>query len=432
MRWLLENGGWVDATALSWPAATKLGRGVVAKRNVAPREAVVRVPSTLHLSAKSAPEELRTQVLDHIEHEDDSGEEPEAETIHTRELAVVMTDCVDRLADKCFWWPYLDALPKQMDLPDTWTFDEVMDLQDPGIESRAERNALERARVFRNLEALRGRTSLVATYKRETLDWAFLTIQTRAFGVDGYDTLIPMFDNFNHNSSSGRDILVSADSMAFVPGATAAGEEMWNTYGPKANEELLLYGFVESHNRNDFVRGTPTVAGRSAELTLRWPRESNPRLGILLGGVVPVDFLQTWAYLAMDSPDPLEFPSLAQSTRPWRTCARMMGEAHTFFGTTMEEDIAELHRGEFHHNAHRETISLVYRIGRKDLIRAHHDLCVALAHVQACSASWTRTSVMGSVLAANRGVSVGAFGSGLRMWRRVWLASRDALQMTWY
>lgn len=130
--------------------------------------------------------------------------------------------------------------------------------------------------------------------------WARCTCTTRAFPLslvsgclehaDATFILCPLLDSFNHRAGAEIEWRVCADTSDAADSGTQAsgvefrlpkdaqplsqGAEIWNDYGPKSNEDLLLnFGFCENGNRHDRVemlaRATgplPALRARAAEL----------------------------------------------------------------------------------------------------------------------------------------------------------------------
>lgn len=112
--------------------------------------------------------------------------------------------------------------------------------------------------------------------------WAHASCTSRAFplwlapGAEDRQhvlfLLLPLLDMFNHRSGapiSWSPCQGGGVEFRLPAGAEplAVGDEVWNYYGPKSNEELLLnYGFCEAGNQNDCVNLLLRVAAPSGQL----------------------------------------------------------------------------------------------------------------------------------------------------------------------
>lgn len=93
--------------------------------------------------------------------------------------------------------------------------------------------------------------------------WSHLVFLSRAFPEyvvhtqceEGSMVLLPIIDLLNHDSHSKVQWYGQADSFCFEKyDGIASGQELFNNYGAKGNEELLSgYGFVKEDNEFDYV-----------------------------------------------------------------------------------------------------------------------------------------------------------------------------------
>ena len=175
--------------------------------------------------------------------------------------------------------PYLAALPK--DAPDvaSWTASELASLAgtDVGAAAMAAKDALvtEHERVQAAL--------LDATLKVPLAEirWARGCYLSRRFpprlldaaapltGAPG--VLLPFFDLLNHGKGTEIEWRGDGTSVSFAAGATGIlpNAEIFNNYGSKANDELLLaHGFALENNEHDRVALKMTVASGDGRRTL--------------------------------------------------------------------------------------------------------------------------------------------------------------------
>merc|ERR1719464_1391346 len=68
--------------------------------------------------------------------------------------------------------------------------------------------------------------------------------------------MVPLLDLLNQRSDADLTVKVRAGHLEFICDAgVKAGEQLWNNYGAKANDELLLhYGFAVEDNPCDSVQ----------------------------------------------------------------------------------------------------------------------------------------------------------------------------------
>ena len=94
-------------------------------------------------------------------------------------------------------------------------------------------------------------------------------IAHRSTGAPGI--LLPFFDLLNHGKGTEIEWRGDGQSVAFAAGADGieAQAEIFNNYGSKANDELLLaHGFALENNEHDRVALKMTVASGDSRKTL--------------------------------------------------------------------------------------------------------------------------------------------------------------------
>ncbi len=124
IAWLLANGA--RYPKLNWPATTPLGRGALAKEDIAPFEPILEIPVKLMMSPLSAyaDEELGPVLRRH------------QELVRGDMLLAVhlMREIVK--GESSFYYPYLCTLPRP-DCLSEWAESDVKQLQDEALEFRA-------------------------------------------------------------------------------------------------------------------------------------------------------------------------------------------------------------------------------------------------------------------------------------------------------
>ena len=174
--------------------------------------------------------------------------------------------------------PYLSALPK--DAPDvaSWTAEELASLAgtDVGAAAMAAKDAL--VTEHERIHALLGPAYEVPL---EEMRWArgcylsrrfpprLLDAEAPSAGAPG--VLLPFFDLLNHGKGTEIEWRGDGQSVAFAAGADGIEPqaEIFNNYGSKANDELLLaHGFALENNEHDRVALKMTVASGDSRRTL--------------------------------------------------------------------------------------------------------------------------------------------------------------------
>ena len=118
----------------------------------------------------------------------------------------------------------------------------------------------------KTIEALNARHPEIfplADFTFERFKFSWNTIQARAFGRRlPWTALVPFADCLNHNNVQTKyDYDIEGNGMfrLFPSGSNsyAQGVEVFNSYGRRANENLLLdYGFAMEDNEWEDVRAT--------------------------------------------------------------------------------------------------------------------------------------------------------------------------------
>lgn len=199
------------------------------------------------------------------------------------------------LGEKSFWEPYISALPGENDMTTPWWFDneDLMWLLGTNIHlsTEVEKSGVEMRRAMWKEHWETGVTvlkeaganvegfswwvapscsgALTANKKcRELYLWAATIFSSRSFtsliftsslpetsGKESFALLYPMIDSFNHKF--GAKVLWNMDKGDFELSTiepAKAGQEVFNNYAPKGNEELLNgYGFCIPDNPCDEV-----------------------------------------------------------------------------------------------------------------------------------------------------------------------------------
>ncbi|CAG9460311.1 unnamed protein product [Pedinophyceae sp. YPF-701] len=278
LAWVRDHGGDVSKVEISAAAE----RTLVAQQRIAPGECSLTVPQHLILHAGLAQDDV------------DYGPDfralarEEGASLDARFLLSLLL-----LVERCrgaesFWAPYVAVLPRTYEDP-WWWDDDTLELISGTRLGRAVvaqgENVKTVGRLAARLVQLRsertgdgGGCIAEATITGErgwgltelAAKWARSSVWSRAFNVhelgDHGKTicLVPVIDMLDHNpghqaawhTAGGKGPFHMVTSTGVEAGAT-----LWNNYGLKANEELLLgYGFALENNPRDFVHVTIATA----------------------------------------------------------------------------------------------------------------------------------------------------------------------------
>ena len=261
--------------------------------------------------------------------------------------------------------PYLAALPK--DAPDvaSWTSKMLASLAgtDVGAAAMAAKDALV-------TEHERGQALLDATHKVSLAEvrWArgcylsrrfpprLLDAEAPSAGAPG--VLLPFFDLLNHGKGTEIEWRGDGQSVAFAAGADGieAQAEIFNNYGSKANDELLLaHGFALENNEHDRVALKMTVASGDSRRTL------GP-FYLRRGGDFPRALWRAFA-------DPTGDPASSDSDSP----PEIDAESVEVLLATLERKLAPFKRSEIADakaalGAGRSASVAFYRIGQREIL----------------------------------------------------------------
>ncbi|CAG8447945.1 2184_t:CDS:10 [Scutellospora calospora] len=244
-KWLCENEATFPKVRFD---EDKNGMGgSYAVQPIHPNEIIATLPLNLTLTPKLARESL-----------------PILTSLSCRAALATFLVHERLLGNLSFYHPYINILPKNISTPLTYSEREMLWLKGtnlgPGSENRKEilRKEFEEVlKVVSNGEFIDG-------LSWELYMWACDVISSRSFpnklvnpdDTETKEALFPLIDSFNHKPRQkitwevherNKLRLVASDYIE-------AGQQIYNNYGSKSNEELLVgYGFCIPDNPDDWV-----------------------------------------------------------------------------------------------------------------------------------------------------------------------------------
>ncbi|KAI9319676.1 hypothetical protein BX666DRAFT_1915131 [Dichotomocladium elegans] len=241
-----------------------------------------------------------------------------------------------KLGASSFYWPYLAMLPEK--IMTALHFDD-QDMQFLANTPLAISVAERKAEAYRDYELV-SKEPVVVENGGLTWDeylWGYSVLSSRSFpyklidpkaeaNAPDSEVLFPLLDQLNHKPNTKITWLRTGDpetgTLSFVAGeAFSEGEQLFNNYGPKSNEELLLgYGFCFDYNEFDHVALKPNFSqDPNGQLKLQIlsqagvasGNESDPLLYYVHRNNVPASFWKLMRVLVMN---PIETQYYAECT----------------------------------------------------------------------------------------------------------------------
>jgi len=305
LKWLEEEGevylkeesSWGEAPhpmAISTETKDEItnessGRGLLARKDISEADELFRIPVALCLTKASAREALGKDVLP-----SDINEylAVACQLIHERFV----------LGKKSFWNAYIGVLPEvdEVNPTFTWSDDDLSFLNGSPVIAATQSLQM---KLEREYEALLGREDgLVARFPDrfpkehftyENWLWAFTNLFSRAIRLRSLKqgetlAMVPYADLINHSPfsqayidarQSGDWLFKTGDEevILFADRAYRRMEQIYISYGPKSNAELLLlYGFAVERNPFNSVDVTVSIAPRTASFVKELNDDSIP------------------------------------------------------------------------------------------------------------------------------------------------------------
>ncbi|KAF8542264.1 hypothetical protein BDD12DRAFT_729499 [Trichophaea hybrida] len=282
-KWSSDNGGFIHESLTFSPATSKTGASAFSTASISEGTTLLACPHTLVLDYDKAtaafPKAFVESVCPHA--------------------ALCFFLCKERiLGEKSFWWPYLRILPKEFNTP--LYFDEADKKFLNGCnlgydESVDGRRSTWDTEWSNGLDVLKSIGEDVNGYTWDLFLWATTVFTSRSFmgklmrwdgnpDAHSYEdddpALFPIVDSLNHRPRAKITWQPGSDALSLVSvDRIEAGDEIFNNYGPKANEELLLgYGFATPDNPTDTItlRLTAPLSPPQARIRSQQPQPIHP------------------------------------------------------------------------------------------------------------------------------------------------------------
>ncbi|KAF2104297.1 SET domain-containing protein [Rhizodiscina lignyota] len=293
VSWFRQNGGHFHPD-VELVENEQFGLHVVAQQPLEPPENTLDKEQQDGGAEEAAPgaiEICSTPVQLTISHLNASGSRPELQTElkipvfdnasskltgHVPESTVAYLVLIEQrlLGEQSFWYPYLSCLPTEAELTTPLYFSSD-DLQwllgtnlhtsstDPSRSSVELRREMWKGDWQQACDALRALGVDVSQYTWEMFLWAASMFSSRCFPSnltlpnrgEPFSLLYPVLDCLNHEFGAKATWFFKDGSFSLsVEKALKKGEQVFNNYAPKGNEELLLgYGFTLPGNSADEV-----------------------------------------------------------------------------------------------------------------------------------------------------------------------------------
>ncbi|KAJ1719669.1 hypothetical protein LPJ53_005604, partial [Coemansia erecta] len=247
VKWLSDNGA--DLSRIELRDAGADGNGVYAREDILADTRYAYIPHSLVITGKVCQDAL-------------SGPSQNGDCgLRGRPLLAAFLIHQRFTCSDSFWKPYIDILPSQYHTPLEFASDELQILKgtpvEYAVEDRRQKYVDEHLQA---VAAVEGRIPAdVLTF--ENYVWAASAVSSRSFSKDlvkgssdeqteGSEVLLPLLDMMNHLPRRRVSWISNDTGIEFVTGQVLrGGEQVYNNYGPKSNEELMLgYGFCFEGN----------------------------------------------------------------------------------------------------------------------------------------------------------------------------------------
>ncbi len=303
--WLLQNGAKFDK--IKWPSTnidTNI-RGATAITDINTNEYMLEIPKILMMSPEHAYDSEIGKYL------------AENKDIIRGDSILALYLMHERIkGESSFYFPYLQILPSPGTIAE-WAQSQLLELQDDNIVLRARRKKLQVKTLYTQcvmpLCEKYPEIFSFENYSPENFEFCWYSIQARAFGRRlPWSAMVPFADCLNHNNVQTKyDYNIDSNGyFRLFPTGTnnyKAGMEVYNSYGRRHNENLLLdYGFAMLDNEWDHVSITlklPLSNNYDRKATILFSLGYNPSImefKIFGNNYIPHDALQYLRIVTLD------------------------------------------------------------------------------------------------------------------------------------
>ncbi|CAO3664498.1 unnamed protein product [Umbelopsis ramanniana] len=245
LAWLKANGA--NLEGLSFGADKSGMNGVILTKDFESDQAYATIPFKLMIT-----EPLVRQRYPQLNH------------LSSRAVMSLFLSSEWQKGAESFWMPYLSAIPNRIMTSMMFDEQDLQILQGTNLQlgTISRRNFLY-SEYEKIVEILPESERKGFTW--EVCLWGYTAISSRAFPyrlIDGKaegEMMVPLADSFNHDPNvkvtwSGKGTPESGALDLITREPLKSGNQLFTTYGPKSNEELLLgYGFCIKDNPYDYV-----------------------------------------------------------------------------------------------------------------------------------------------------------------------------------
>ncbi|ORX48203.1 SET domain-containing protein [Hesseltinella vesiculosa] len=251
LSWIEHHGGKISKISLSQGAS---GRSGFASETIEPNETFASIPFDLVITetvARRAFPQLNALSSRPVLSWYLARENNNSESIHR---------------------PYLDMLPTTIMTPYFFSQDDLVYLSHTNL-GTAVRERL--VGIRRDFDCILQIIDPAEHVSWDVYLWSYCVFSSRSFPYtlidpeytgDSSEVLLPLLDTFNHKPATkitwSRQGTAESGRISFISGDTIpAGNEVFNNYGAKSNEELLLgYGFCLADNEYDYITIKPNIS----------------------------------------------------------------------------------------------------------------------------------------------------------------------------
>ncbi|CAO3648430.1 unnamed protein product [Mucor fragilis] len=375
LNWIKENGG--SFKKIEFKHDTQGVGCVYTTDRVEEDENFATVPFKLCITEKQARQAL-----------------PDLASFSGRIVQTVYLLLQKHLGESSFYWPYINILPKVIKTPLIFDDSDMRYIQNTNLESATRER---KAALFLDFEKMVEHLPQ-EIYKDditwEDFLWGYSVFSSRAFpyalidptSTDQSEVLFPLVDALNHKPNTkitwSRNGDPETGSLSFVAGqAYNTGEEIFNNYGPKSNEELLLgYGFCFEYNEFDHIAIKPNFSqdpnqetklsilkqcqvssGNADPLTFYFHRSNLPESFFQLMRVLVMNSMETEHYAICADAHLLDFVGYRNEiTMITMTLALLKSKLHAIKSVQLETE----------HIPYWQQFALMYRAGQQDVLNA--------------------------------------------------------------